>query len=374
MNDASTGTGTGTAAVETIGLGKNYGQVRALKSVDLTIAPGEYFVLLGPSGGGKTTLLRLIGGFIRPTAGRVLLNGRDVSHLPPDKRSTSMVFQSYALFPHMTVAQNVGYGLRLRKRPRDEIEAEVEAMLDLVGLAGYGGRRTFELSGGQQQRVQLARALILKSDILLLDEPLAALDAQLRKDMCFELKHLQEKVGITFIHVTHNQEEAMAVADRIAVVAGGDLVETAGVRDIYEHPQRRFTAGFVGERNIFDGTLASVSDGIATVQVGERTIAAAIGSVAPPPVGGPVSVSIRSESLELLDAPPDTSATGLHALEGTYVEGAYLGLVTRHVVRLASGQEIGVRAVTARRSAANPTPGQTVYVAWRPADAALHVA
>lgn len=372
MDDAVTGTGT--IAVETIGLGRNYGAVRALKSVNLKIAPGEYFVLLGPSGGGKTTLLRLIGGFIRPTAGKVLLNGRDVSHLPPDKRSTSMVFQSYALFPHMTVAQNVGYGLRLRKRPRDEIETEVKAMLDMVGLSGYGGRRTFELSGGQQQRVQLARALILKSDILLLDEPLAALDAQLRKDMCFELKHLQEKVGITFIHVTHNQEEAMAVADRIAVVAGGDLVETAGVRDIYERPERRFTAGFVGERNIFDGTLDSVSDGIAEVQVEGQTIAAAVGSATPPVVGSPVSVSIRSESLELLAAAPDTSANGLQAVYGTYVEATYLGLVTRHLVRLPSGQEICVRAVSAGGSVEHLAQGRTVYIAWRPADAALHVA
>ncbi|MFK7942695.1 MAG: ABC transporter ATP-binding protein, partial [Paracoccaceae bacterium] len=196
-------------AVEVRNLAKHYGSVRALDGVDLNIGAGEYFVLLGPSGGGKTTLLRTIGGFHKPTAGRVLLHGDDVSHLPPDKRPTSMVFQSYALFPHMTVSRNVGYGLVLAGLPADQIAAKVEAMLVMVGLTGLGSRKPHELSGGQQQRVQLARALVLDRDILLLDEPLAALDAQLRKDMCLELKHLQEKVGITFIHVTHNQEEAM---------------------------------------------------------------------------------------------------------------------------------------------------------------------
>jgi ABC-type Fe3+/spermidine/putrescine transport system ATPase subunit len=287
------------AAVQTIGVGKSYGPVRALKSVDVTIKKGEYFVLLGPSGGGKTTLLRLIGGFIRPTAGHVLLGGKDVSDLPPEQRSTSMVFQSYALFPHMTVAQNVGYGLRLQKRPKAEIASEVDAMLDLVGLAGYGDRRPFELSGGQQQRVQLARALILKSDILLLDEPLAALDAQLRKDMCFELKHLQEKVGITFIHVTHNQEEAMTVADRVALVADGELVEVAGVRDIYEAPKRRFTAEFVGERNILEGTVNAVGGADAQVDIGGQLVTVPLSE--PVAAGDAVSVSVRSESLSLVD-------------------------------------------------------------------------
>ena len=189
-------------AVQVTGLSKYYGEVQALRGVDLSIAAGEYFVLLGPSGGGKTTLLRLLGGFIRPSAGRILLHGIDVSEQPPNHRPTSMVFQSFALFPHMTVAQNVGYGLRLRKLPRAEVEERVGAMLDLVGLSELADRMPHALSGGQQQRVQLGRSLVLETDILLLDEPLASLDAKLRKDMCLELKHLQEQVGITFIHVT----------------------------------------------------------------------------------------------------------------------------------------------------------------------------
>jgi ABC-type Fe3+/spermidine/putrescine transport system ATPase subunit len=203
---------------------------------------------LGPSGGGKTTLLRLIGGFIKPSGGRILLHGHDVNGLAPNHRPTTMVFQSFALFPHMSVEKNIAYGLKLQRLPKSEIREKTGAMLELVGLAGYNSRMPHELSGGQQQRVQLARSLVLESDILLLDEPLASLDAKLRKEMCLELKRIQEKVGITFIHVTHNQEEAMTVADRIAIIAGGDLIEEGTPRDIYERPVERFTAEFIGGR------------------------------------------------------------------------------------------------------------------------------
>ena len=228
-------------AVEVVDLRKSYGTVAAVAGVSFAIESGQYFVLLGPSGGGKTTLLRLIGGFVKPTGGRVLLHGLDVTRLAPNLRPTSMVFQSYALFPHMSVAGNVAYGLKIRRMPKSEIRDKIDAMLELVGLDGYHERMPHELSGGQQQRVQLARALVLESDVLLLDEPLASLDAKLRKEMCLELKRIQEKVGITFIHVTHNQEEAMTIADRIAVIADGELVEEGTPREIYERPVRRFT-------------------------------------------------------------------------------------------------------------------------------------
>jgi ABC-type Fe3+/spermidine/putrescine transport system ATPase subunit len=357
-------------AVEVRDLAKHYGSVKALRGVDLSIAPGEYFVLLGPSGGGKTTLLRTIGGFNKPTSGQVFLHGRDVSELPPNKRPTSMVFQSYALFPHMTVAGNVGYGLSLTKRPRDEIRDKTEAMLEMVGLTGYGERKPHELSGGQQQRVQLARSLVLDRDILLLDEPLAALDAKLRKDMCLELKHLQEKVGITFIHVTHNQEEAMTVADRIALIADGQLVEQGTASDIYESPKRRFTADFVGENNILDGTVKGV--------VGEDvTVALAAGDVvvdrrgAAVSVSQNVSISVRSELVHLAASTVELPGESLPA---TYSESVYLGLTTSHIVRLADGGELMARVISrGADDIRDLQAGQAVRIAWNRSDGRLHI-
>ncbi len=360
------------AAVEVQGLAKHYGSVVALREVDLTIPAGQYFVLLGPSGGGKTTLLRTIGGFHKPTKGRVLLHGDDVTGLPPDKRPTSMVFQNYALFPHMTVMGNVGYGLSLGKRPKDEIRAKSEAILDLVGLKGYGERKPHELSGGQQQRVQLARSLVLDRNILLLDEPLAALDAQLRKDMCLELKHLQEKVGITFIHVTHNQEEAMTVGDRIALIADGDLVEQGSTRQVYEAPAARFTAEFIGENNLFDGIVKSLTKTKAVVEtsVGAITVELLGAEVH---VGDKVAVSIRSELLELTVAPSSRSKAPKNSLAGTFTETVYLGLTTSYRVRLEDGAEINVRAISDEKAPTVPEHGAPVRVTWKPGAPRLHL-
>lgn len=355
------------AAVETRSLSKHYGPVVALDGVDVTIAAGEYFVLLGPSGGGKTTLLRTIGGFHKPTAGQVLLHGEDVSDRPPDKRPTSMVFQSYALFPHMTVERNVGYGLVLARKSPAEIKQKTEAMLEMVGLSGYGKRKPHELSGGQQQRVQLARALVLDRDILLLDEPLAALDAQLRKDMCLELKHLQEKVGITFIHVTHNQEEAMTVADRIALVANGKLVEQGSARDVYEAPKRRFTASFVGENNLLDGRVADFDGPSVLVETpGGRIAVGRNGQTVEK--GASVSVSIRSELVRMTDG-GDTS--GL--LSGSYRETVYLGLTTSHRIALADGTEVTARVITDMSDGPAPAPGTPVALNWPEGAARLHI-
>lgn len=357
-------------AVEVQGLSKNYGSVLALNGVDLSIGDGEYFVLLGPSGGGKTTLLRVIGGFIRPSGGKVLLHGHDVSALPPDKRPTTMVFQSYALFPHMSVARNVGYGLRIKKLASKEIAGRVDAMLELVGLAGYGERMPHELSGGQQQRVQLARSLVLDRDILLLDEPLAALDANLRRDMCFELKRLQETIGITFVHVTHNQEEAMTVADRIAIIADGKLVEAGTARDIYEHPVKRFTADFVGENNIFDGTLAAADKSVATIDLGFGRVDVPVGnSVATK--GAPASVSIRSELVELFPA-EGKLPNGIQALSGTYEEAVYLGLTISHMVSLPNGAAVNARSVSGSAEDQKFEHGQPVRIGWAKTAARLH--
>ncbi len=358
-------------AVEVSGLTKTFGPVVAVDGVDLTIDSGTYFVLLGPSGGGKTTLLRLIGGFAKPSSGRVLLHGRDVSADPPDKRPTSMVFQSYALFPHMNVERNVAYGLKLKKLPKNEIRDTVNRMLELVGLDDLNARMPHELSGGQQQRVQLARSLVLERDILLLDEPLASLDAKLRKDMCLELKRIQEKVGITFIHVTHNQEEAMTIADRIAIIADGRLVEQGTARDIYERPVKRFTAEFIGENNLFDGRVASRADVRVTVDAGFATITVDAGAVGAD-AGDAVSISVRSELLRLLDpgAPADET---MQTIPAEYVEALYLGLTTSHLVRLANGAEIAVRRLSDGDRAAAFAPGRPVSVGWRTEDARLHV-
>ena len=357
-------------AVEVADLSKNYGSVRALKSVSFSIESGQYYALLGPSGGGKTTLLRLIGGFLRPSAGRVYLHGEDVSHLPPDRRPTSMVFQNYALFPHMNVERNVAYGLKLLKAPPAEIRDKVERMLAMVGLEGYNRRMPHELSGGQQQRVQLARSLVLERDILLLDEPLASLDAKLRKDMCLELKRIQEKVGITFIHVTHNQEEALTVADRIAIVADGEMVEEGTARDIYETPQKRFTAEFIGDNNVLDGAVAEISDGRVTVDLGFARVEVPSHGLAAAKGNG-VALSVRSELLRIVDGEPDAS---WQVMPATYVEAIYLGLTISHLVRLPDGTEIVARVISGEPSDEVFEPGRDVTVGWPGDRARLHVA
>ncbi len=356
-------------AVELRGLAKHYGDVVALTDVDLSIAAGEYFVLLGPSGGGKTTLLRTIGGFHRPTKGEVLLHGQEVGHLPPDKRPTTMVFQAYALFPHMSVTQNVGYGLKVAGMDKAQAAEKTAAALEMVGLDTFADRRPHELSGGQQQRVQLARAFVLDRDILLLDEPLAALDAQLRKDMCLELKHLQEKVGITFIHVTHNQEEAMTVADRIALIANGRLVEHGAARDIYRAPQKAFTASFVGENNLLSGRVTETAGQTARIDVGGTALRVDRRGQQVQ-TGQDVTLSIRSESVAL-DTAPDTEEDGT-SLVGSYNEAVYLGLTTSHLVHLPDGTEM-VSRVIADQDDMMPAAGAPVRLSWQPDAIRLHV-
>lgn len=245
-----------TAAVSIQGLSQRYGSANALDSVSLEIEAGEFVVLLGPSGCGKTTLLNLIGGFTEPSEGRVLIGGRDMAGVAPKDRPTTTVFQDYALFPHMSLRDNVGFGLRMRGLDRAKRAAKADAMLALVGLEGRGDRRPHELSGGQRQRVALARALAVEPDVLLLDEPLGALDLKLRRQMQDELKAIQRRVGTTFVHVTHDQEEAMAIADRIVVMNAGRIEHVGPPREVYLHPKTLFTAGFMGEIN-----RISVKDG-----------------------------------------------------------------------------------------------------------------
>jgi len=330
-------------SIEVRSLVKTYGDVYALKNVDLDIADGEYFVLLGPSGGGKTTLLRSIGGFIRPDSGTVQIKGKNVDNLPPDKRPTSMVFQGFALFPHMTVYENIGYGLKLRSVEKSIIHDRVIKMMDLVGLSGLSDRKPHELSGGQQQRVQLARALILENDVLLLDEPLSALDAQLRKDMCIELKRLQKTVGITFVHVTHNQEEAMSVADRIAIIADGEMVEQGSPKEIYSNPKKKFTAEFIGEKNILNGVVVDFNKSKILVNIEKDEIEVANNNYTIAK-NQEISLSIKSESIQISKVSSSKSKGANNSITGKVTEITFLGQFIRYLVLLSNNQEIQVRS------------------------------
>jgi ABC-type Fe3+/spermidine/putrescine transport system ATPase subunit len=330
-------------SIEVRSLVKTYGDVYALKNVDLDIADGEYFVLLGPSGGGKTTLLRSIGGFIRPDSGTVQIKGKNVDNLPPDKRPTSMVFQGFALFPHMTVYENIGYGLKLRSVEKSIIHDRVIKMMDLVGLSGLSDRKPHELSGGQQQRVQLARALILENDVLLLDEPLSALDAQLRKDMCIELKRLQKTVGISFVHVTHNQEEAMSVADRIAIIADGEMVEQGSPKEIYSNPKKKFTAEFIGEKNILNGVVVDFNKSKILVNIEKDEIEVANNNYTIAK-NQEISLSIKSESIQISKVSSSKSKRAKNSIIGKVTEITFLGQFIRYLVLLSNNQEIQVRS------------------------------
>ena len=357
-----------TNAIEVKNLVKTYGNVYALKNVDLNIADGEYFVLLGPSGGGKTTLLRSIGGFIRPDSGSVNIKGQNVDDLPPDRRPTSMVFQGFALFPHMNVSQNIGYGLKLKSIDKNIIENKVNKMMDLVGLKGLSNRMPHELSGGQQQRVQLARALILENDVLLLDEPLSALDAQLRKDMCIELKRLQKTVGISFVHVTHNQEEAMSVADRIAIIADGEMVEQGTPKEIYSNPKNKFTAEFIGEKNIFEGKIKDFSKTKVVVDIDNDNIEFANNNYKVKK-NQKVSLSIKSESIQIKKISKTNSKILNNQIVGKISEITFLGQFVRYLVVLNNKQEIQVRSY---EEIVNLKVHDTVSLSWKLEDFLLH--
>ena len=333
------------------GLSKHYGDFYAVREVSLTIADGEFLVLLGPSGCGKTTTLRMVAGFIEPSAGHVHLAGQDVTLLPPWKRNAGMVFQSYALFPHMTVAQNVAFGLEMRKLPRADIERRVEEALALVRLGGYGGRLPRQLSGGQQQRVALARALAIRPDVLLLDEPLSNLDAKLRQEVRVEIRELQRQLGLTTVMVTHDQEEALTMADRLVVMNEGSVRQVGSQRDLYERPADRFVAGFVGRTTFLAGTVEAPgrfrSDG-------GLALACAGGSP------GRAVLSLRPERIEIGLQP----RSGLdNSLSGTVEFVSYLGALIDIHVRLSPSDRLVVQ-IANREGGFTPEVGQPVHVGW----------
>ncbi len=344
-------------AVSVQGVGKGFGDVVALRGVSLEIAPGELLTLLGPSGCGKTTLLRVLAGFETPDAGRVLLSGRDVAGLPPHRRPVNTVFQHYALFPHRTVAGNVAFGLEQNGCPRGDIPVRVSRTLELVRLPGYGDRRIEQLSGGQKQRVALARALVLEPEVLLLDEPMAALDPKLRKEMQVEVKNLQERLRITFVFVTHDQDEALLMSDRVAVMNAG-CIEQVGTPDaLYDRPRSRFVADFLGVRNILAGTVRERADGRVVIETaGGLRLSAADGDG--DAMGAPAWVGLRAERLSFVAGP----APG--AMEGTIEDELYLGDRTDWRVR------VGGEVLTVGEGAAQVRPrqrGDRVLVSIPPA-------
>jgi len=307
----------GAAAVSLRGVRKTYGDVVAVDRVSLDVGDGEFFAMLGPSGSGKTTTLRMIAGFELPTEGEVLLNGADVSRLPPYQRDVNTVFQDYALFPHMSVGENVGYGLMVRRVGKGERKTRVGEALEMVRLSGYESRKPTELSGGQRQRVALARALVNRPKLLLLDEPLGALDLKLREEMQIELKAIQKDVGITFLFVTHDQDEALTLSDRLAVFNGGRIEQVGSPAEVYENPATAFVAGFVGTSNLLTGDAA-------------RAIAGAEGTF-----------TVRPEKIHLAD-PGEEPTAAQCSINGTVREVVYLGVNTRYIVSLDGGGELVV--------------------------------
>ncbi len=340
MSDASPNA-TSQVAVRLEGVVKRFGDVAAVDGVDLDVLEGEFFSMLGPSGSGKTTCLRMIAGFEAPSEGKILLGGQDVSRLAPYQRDVNTVFQDYALFPHMTVAENVEYGLRVKKVPRDERRTRLDEALAMVQLSAFGERKPAQLSGGQRQRVALARALVNRPKVLLLDEPLGALDLKLRQSMQIELKEIQQSVGLTFIYVTHDQEEALTMSDRLAVFNHGKIEQVGAPAEVYERPATGFVAGFVGVSNVLEGAAA-------------RSIA-----------GSEQAFTIRPEKIALREpdaqvGPDECSASG-HVREVVY-----LGAITRYIVQLDAGGELVVmqQNLTTSSMEALQVRGKAVYLVW----------
>jgi len=347
-------------AVTVENIWRSYGAVAAVADVSLDVQGGEFLSLLGPSGSGKTTLLMMLAGFEAPQSGRISIGGRDVTHVPPNRRDVAMVFQRYALFPHMSVAQNIAFPLRMRRLGRAARDAKVREALDMVKLSGYAERRPAELSGGQQQRVALARAIVFDPTVILMDEPLGALDKKLRQHMQLEIKQLQARLGATVIYVTHDQEEALTMSDRVAVMNGGRLVQLGTPRALYDRPATSFVADFLGEMNFLRGRVRDVAAGLALVDV-----AGGVAHVrAEARRGAAVRVAVRPEHVTLLQGETTRDLTGRLA------QVIFNGAATDVLIELPDGEALRAR-VGARSDEASLRPGDAVGIGWDPAAAHL---
>jgi spermidine/putrescine transport system ATP-binding protein len=343
---------------------KRFGEMVAVDHIDLEVQDGEFFSLLGPSGCGKTTTLRMIGGFEQPTSGLIELQGEDVTWLPPFRRNVNTVFQNYALFPHLTIYENVAFGLRRKGAKDSEIKSRVSDMLKLVELPGFETRKPGQISGGQAQRVALARALINKPAVLLLDEPLGALDLKLRKQMQVELKRIQQEVGITFIYVTHDQEEAMTMSDRIAVMNRGRYEQLGDPESLYERPTTRFVAGFLGVSNLLAATATGSADGYAVVELADDTQVRVPSAL----VDGKTSlqIGIRPEKIRLSE--PEKAPAGGNRLRGVIRDASYIGVSTQYIVEASGGARLTVYEQNVERATKAElwSPGEQVVLTWSP--------
>jgi len=354
------------ATVELRRVTKHFGETVVVKSIDLIVEKGEFLTFLGPSGCGKTTTLRMIGGFELPSSGEILLGGKEVGALPPYQRDVNTVFQSYALFPHLTVAENVAYGLEQKRLPKGEIKQKVTDVLAMVQMDAFAPRKPRELSGGQQQRVAVARAIVNNPSVLLLDEPLGALDLKLRKEMQVELKQLQRRLGMTFIYVTHDQEEALTMSDRIAVMHGGKIEQIASPVEIYTRPRTRFVADFVGETNLLSGTVEGEGTAARLIVGGVRLPLSALASKSAPASASEsersAHLSIRPESVTVAADGEGVSSEGGPSLSGTVEETIFVGSTWKTIVRL----EGGAKMVASEPPGSHGylAPGLSVVVRW----------
>jgi spermidine/putrescine transport system ATP-binding protein len=345
---------------------KRFGDFTAVDAINLEVRDGEFFSLLGPSGCGKTTTLRMIGGFEEPTSGLIELHGQDVTWLPPYRRNVNTVFQNYALFPHLTIAENIAFGLRRRNVKGDEVKRRVAEALELVQLTGYEGRKPGQISGGQAQRVALARALINRPSVLLLDEPLGALDLKLRKQMQVELKRIQQEVGITFIYVTHDQEEAMTMSDRIAVMNRGRYEQLGEPETLYERPKTRFVAGFLGVSNLIPVSADGTADSYSLLRMPGGAAARAPRALLDGR-DGPLSLGVRPEKIRL-KARTDEIGGQYNRLDGVVRDAMYLGVSTSYIVELADERRVTVFEQNVERATKAElwAPGEEVAMTWLP--------